>query len=265
MRALYLLATLMLLPTTAHAGTVRVLAAGSLKAAMTEIARDFEAASAGAHTVETVFGPSGALRERIEGGEAAAVFASADMGHPGKLAAAGLAQGAVHVFARNSLCGLARAGLAVGTGNLLDVLLDPAVKVGVSTPKVDPAGDYALALFAKAEAVRPGAQAILTAKALQLAGGPTAPKPPEGRTVYGVVMAEGKADLFLTYCTNAIAAKAEVPGLTVVAVPDALSVGADYGLVVLKAAGPGGVELAAYIRSKAGQAVLARYGFGAGD
>jgi molybdate transport system substrate-binding protein len=50
------------------AETVHLYAAGSLKAAMTDITREFEAKSGGAVTVETVFGPSGLLRERIEKG-----------------------------------------------------------------------------------------------------------------------------------------------------------------------------------------------------
>ena len=47
-------------------------------------------------------------------------------------------------------------------------MLDPAVKLGTSTPKADPSGDYAFEVFAKAEKLKPGANAALEKKALQL-------------------------------------------------------------------------------------------------
>src|SRR5215468_7962418 len=84
----------------------------------------------------------------------------------------------VRVFARNELCALVREGLTVSSETLLDVLLDPKVRLGTSTPKADPSGDYAFALFAKAEALKPGAKAALEAKALQLTGGPASEKAP---------------------------------------------------------------------------------------
>jgi len=55
--------------------------------------------------------------------------------------------------------------------NMLDRLLDPAVRLATSTPGADPGGDYAFAVFARAEAIRAGARAALEAKAQQLYGG----------------------------------------------------------------------------------------------
>ncbi len=209
--------------------------------------------------------PPGLLRERIEKGEPAQVFASADVGHPGKLAEAGRVQGKVAIFARNQLCALAREGLAVTSASLLDTMLDKGVRVGTSTPKADPAGDYAFALFAKAEALRPGARAALEAKALQLTGGPTSEKAPDGRNLYGWVMASGKADVFLTYCTNAVLARKEVPSLQMVQIPPELNVGADYGLVVLRDAPAAAGNLTRFILGDEGQAILVKHGFGRGD
>jgi len=244
--------------------TVRLFAAGSLKAAMADIAAAYEAGAEGEH-VETVLGASGLLRERIENGETAHLFASADIGHPKRLADQGRTATPVAIFARNQLCALVRPGLAVTTASLPQTMLDPSVRVGISTPKADPSGDYAFALFAKAEAERPGARAALEAKALQLTGGPASERAPEGRNFYGWAMASDKADIFLTYCTNAIVAKAEVPELAVVQIAPDLNVGADYGLVVLRDAPPAASKLAAFIVSEAGRALLARHGFGPGD
>jgi molybdate transport system substrate-binding protein len=241
-------------------GPLSVYAAGSLRDAFTEVARDHERRTG--HTIALTFGPSGLLRERIERGEGAQVFASADTQHPQRLAAGG-GWGPQTVFVRNSLCALAQPGLAVDTATLLDTLLRPDIKLGMSTPKADPSGDYALALFAKAEVVRPGSQTRLNAKAIQLTGGPSSPAAPGGHNLYAWVMEKKQADVFLTYCTNAVAARLQQPALQVVAVPDALQVGAAYGLTVHLGAPVAAQAFAQALLSPPAQAILARHGFGA--
>ncbi len=257
-----LLAVVIAAAAPAHAEpAVTLYAAGSLTGALGEAAKAY-AAAAGVE-VATKFGPSGQMRERIEAGEPATVFASADYGHPKKLFEAGKA-GPVVVFTRNRLCVLARPGLAVDPGNLLGAMLDPALKLGTSTPGNDPSGDYAWALFAKAEQVKPGAKAALAAKAIKLVGGKESAQPPAGRNATAWHMQEGRADLFLSYCTSGTAAAQELSGLQVLNLPNELAVGADYGLVVLKgspeqeeAAG----RFAMFVLSPEGQAILARWGF----
>jgi ABC-type molybdate transport system substrate-binding protein len=250
---------LLIVPAAAAAeAPVKLHAAGSLRAALDEVAAAF--AADGGVKVEAVYGASGTLKDRIQAGEASDVFASANMAHPRALAAK--ARLPVVLFARNTLCALVQPGVAASETTLLDTLLDPKVRLGTSTPKADPSGDYAFALFAKAEALRPGAKATLEAKAQTLTGGPDAPKPPAGKSVYGFLMEQRRVDLFLTYCTNALVAAREVPGLKVVSVPPALAVGADYGLVVLSAR-PEAARLALFILSPPGQAILARHGFAA--
>lgn len=266
MRRALLAVALALVPMSSGAAeTVNLYAAGSLKAVMADITRTFEAARGGALKVETVLGPSGLLRERIEKGEAAHVFASADTGHPKRLSDQGRTAGPPVVFARNELCALVRAGLAVTAGTLLERMLDPAIKLGTSTPKADPSGDYAFALFGKAEALKTGSKTALESKALTLTGGPASESAPAGRNLYAWVMDTGKADIFLTYCTNALLAKAEVPSLSIVAIPKRLSVGADYGLVVMNGAPKAAHDLATFIQSEAGKAALSKHGFSAGD
>jgi molybdate transport system substrate-binding protein len=248
----------------ASAETIRLYAAGSLRAALTEAARAFEAKGGGLK-VETEFAASGLLRERIEKGEPAHVFASAGVGHPTKLAAAELASSKVAVFARNQLCALARDGLSVASATLLQTMLDDGVRVGISTPKADPSGDYAWLLFDKAEKVRPGATSALQAKALKLSGGPDSPPPPKDRNVYGFLVEKGDADIYLAYCTAALQAKAEVPGLQIVQISEALAVGADYGMTVIKGARPEADRFAQFVLSRPGQEILAKHGFSAGD
>ena len=239
---------------------VRVHAAGSLRAALTDSAAAFEATWPGVK-VKLTFGASGLLKDRIVGGEATDVFASANMSHPEALAAAGRA-GPVQRFARNAMCALVRPGLDVTPDTLVQRLLDPALKLGVSTPRADPAGDYAVQVFERIERSGvAGAAGQLSAKALQLTGGPNSPPPPADRSVYGVLVAQGAADLFLTYCTNAVVAVREQPGQRSVPVPEAVNVSASYGVTVLKGAPEDATRFVDFLLSPAGQAVLARHGF----
>lgn len=240
--------------------TVLLHSAGSLKAALSEVAKAFETETKIA--VKPVFGASGLLRERIQKGEAAEVFTSADLGNPQVLAREGLA-GPVVLFARNELCAFARPDLAVTSETLLERMLDPKLKLGTSTPKADPSGDYAFAIFARAETVRPGAKAALEAKALQLTGGPDSTPAPEGVNVYGYKLASGEADLFLAYCTNALALAEEQPDIKLIRLPPELAVGADYGLTVLGKASPNAYRLAMFMLSRKGQEILAEHGFSA--
>ena len=169
-------------------GEVMVLAAGSLRRALTEVAAAFERATPD-QRVKLVFGASGLLLDRIRNGERADVFASANLEHP---------------------------------------------------------------------------QALVTAgKALQLTGGPNSPPPLADRSIYGVLVADGQADIFITYCTNASQAFAEQPQLKVVAVPAAINVSASYGVAVTNGAPPAADAFAEFLLGTTGQALLARQGFSA--
>jgi len=243
----------------AHAAdTVMLHAAGSLRGALTEVSHAFEKSSG--VKVQAKYGPSGLLRDEIAGGAKAEVFASANMAHPEALAKAGKA-GPVRLFTRNRLCALVKPGLSVTPDTLLERMLDPSVKLGTSTPKADPSGDYAFESFRKADALKSGAGDTLAKKALQLTGGPNSPLPPKDRSVYGKVVAEGQADIFLTYCTNAIVAQRENPGQQVVQLPAPLAVGADYGMTIVNGASPNAEKFAAFILSPDGQAILGKHGF----
>ena len=74
-------------------------------------------------------------------------------------------------------------------------------------------------------------------------------------------MEEKKADVFLTYCTNGVLARKEVPGLKMIGIPEDLSVGADYGLLVRNEASVEAWQLAMFILSPSGQDILQKYGF----
>lgn len=254
------LATLAMTGGVRAAEPVLLHAAGSLRGALNDVAKVFETATG--NKVQAKYGASGLLKDEIAGGAKAEVFASANMEHPQALAAA-KKSGPVVLFARNRLCALVRPGLKVESATLLEHMLDPKEKLGTSTPKADPSGDYAFEVFRKAEAIKRGAQAALEKKALLLTGSPSSATGPAGRSVYGWNVADGRADIFLTYCTGALVALKENPGQQIVALPDKLAVGADYGLTVMSSASPAAAQFALFIMSMEGQRILERHGFSA--
>jgi molybdate transport system substrate-binding protein len=166
------------------------------------------------------------------------------------------------LFARNQLCAIARPGLPLTSDTVLATMLDPKVKLGTSTPGADPSGDYAWEVFRKAELVAAGSRATLEAKALKLTGGPDSAQPPADLNPYAWHLKEGRADLFLAYCTGGREVAAQLPGASVIALPSALETGADYGLTILQPndAARAGL-LAMFILSPDGQKILASYGF----
>jgi ABC-type molybdate transport system substrate-binding protein len=242
---------------------IQVHAAGSLREAFDELARAFEQKLA--VKVNLAFGASGLLKDRIVSGEPTHVFASANMEHPEALVGAGRAKG-VSAFARNALCVLATPAFSLLGKSLALRLLDADVRVGTSTPKADPSGDYAFSMFDRIEstgAAWPGAAAALKAKALQLTGGPNSPAPPPGRNVYGELVATGQVDAFITYCTNATLARRQHGALQVLAVPDQINVAARYGLALLDPVSSDAQAFERFVLGAEGQAILASHGFSA--
>lgn len=253
-----LLAALMVLPLRfVMAEPLHVYAAGSLTAAFTDIVKAFPAADGDIAT--PVFGPSGVLREKIEHGDHADVLASADMEQPRKLARS-RSDAFVVMFTRNRLCALGKGSLNLTSDNLLNKLLDPSVRLATSTPGADPGGDYAWAVFARAEAVHPGAQAILQKKAMQLVGAANStPLVPGRGAVQGIFLAD-RADVMLGYCSSGQAVMQEIPGLTNVPLPPSLTVGPAYGLIVTSDH-PLAARFALFVLSEQGQAILRQHGF----
>ena len=238
---------------------VKVFAAGSLTGAMTAVMHLYEEKT-GQH-VQAEFGPAGLLRERIENGEHPDIFASANMGHPQALADKGLATQPV-VMARNRLCAKALPQFGLTTRNLLQRLLDPKVGLGTSTPKADPGGDYAWAMFARAEQARPGARAILEHKAQQLVGGRHNPPVPAGKDAMSYYFEQHKIDISLGYCSSR--QTTPDPNFASVELPPELAVNADYGMTVLTGAGgahEAALRFALFVMSPEAQHVIGLYGF----
>jgi molybdate transport system substrate-binding protein len=243
---------------TPKAEQLHVLAAGSLREVLGEIGNQYRKATGVEISVD--FGPSGILRQRIEQGERADLFASADIGHPLKLLAEGRAT-RVAMFTRNRLCAIGMPKVGLTRANFIKRLLDPTVKLGTSTPKADPAGDYTWAMFHKIDALRPGSFAILDKKAQQIVGGPTNNANIGGKDPAVAAFADGRIDLFVGYCSGAKRLLAQLLQLQVAEVPRELAAGPEYGLAVLKGSDPRTPDFALFMLSPSGQQIFADYGF----
>jgi ABC-type molybdate transport system substrate-binding protein len=238
---------------------LKLYGAGSLKNALNEIAQSFTIQYR--IPIETQFGASGLLRDRIEQGEVVDIFASADMGHPTKLMMLGKS-GPVVNFACNRLCAFVRGDLPVNSTNLLEFMLKPDIRLGTSTPQADPSGDYAWEIFRKCDRLSPGSFAILDRKALCLTGGRNTSKPPKGSHIAAhFILETQQADIFLTYFTAALTARQMGIPLRVVQFPPALAVTGTCGMTLLTEAQPATSLLAMYILAPVGQAILAKFGF----
>ena len=235
---------------------VRIYAAGSLVAPLREaIAASGLSAQAFA---PPVFGPAGLLAKRLQNGEAADLFLSANLAHPRSLLAGHRAL-LVMPFARNAMCLLSRQSLGDTAEAVVDRLLDPTFRLATSTPAADPGGDYAWKVFEKAEAVRPGARMSLEGKALQLMGSPTSMTPIAGKSVPATLFLADKADALIYYCSGQAETLRDVPGLLARRLPDRIDVTAVYGLALLSEK-PDAVRFALFLLSDPGQAILVKHG-----
>jgi len=241
---------------TAGAEPAHVFAAGSLTMPLKQAIK--AAGLDAAQVADPVFGPSGGLRERIEKGEAADLFLSADTGHPRALAAE-RPQTLMIPFARNTLCLFSRESVGLTEVNALETMLDPKIRLATSTPLVDPGGDYAFAVFKRAEKVRPGTEAVLSEKALKLVGGPAAITPVPGHSLVASIFLADEADVLLVYCSGQQQMMREVPGLKVSRLPPEIDVVATYGMVLLTG-NPSAARLALFLLSDRGQDILAENG-----
>lgn len=226
---------------------MRVLAAGSLKGVWPALMTHFP------EPVETLFGPAGLLRERIEAGEPCDLFASASEGHARKLLDDGRAL-AMMPFTTNRLCVTVRSDRLRPGDDWYALLTRNTLRVATSTPGADPSGDYTQTLFnlmgEAGDAVRQ--------RAMALVGGRHSAPVPAGRLAAEWIIQQDKADLFIGYSSYR-AALSEIAGLTVIDIPEACNPVAQYACAVIT---PRAQPLAKFLGSEQAKAVLREAGFG---
>jgi molybdate transport system substrate-binding protein len=224
----------------AGARQVTVLAAASLRSAFAEIAEGFSAVNSELE-VELSFGGSSELATQIEQGAPADVFASADLVNMARVVEAGDAADP-DVFATNAAEIIVEAGNPEAIATVAD-LADPDLVVVQCAPEV-PCGRYAAEVLENADVA-------VTPRSLET-------------SVSGVVtkVTAGEADAGIVYRTDVLAAGDRASG---VKVPDDINVVAEYPIATLRR-GPnptGAQAFVDFVLGSEGQAILARYGFGA--
>jgi len=250
--------------TPAASQPIRVYAAGSLREVMKALEQGYAAERSASSPRQTapafdfLFGPSGKLRERIESGEPADMFASASPEHTDRLLKAGKLRSS-NVFASNSLCVIVRPGFALIEEKLVETLLSPDVVLGTSTPGADPAGDYTWEMFRKIGAGKPGAFEVLDRKAQKLAGAQV--NAADTAAPYARLLTEKRADVFVTYCTNATSARKENPAMTSIKAPAAFDVATSYAIGLATNAPESARDFVRYVLSQRAQTVMAGFGF----
>jgi molybdate transport system substrate-binding protein len=220
-------------------GTVTVFAAASLTETFTTLARQFEAAHPGSR-VKLNFGASSSLALQIEQGARADVFAPASTANMSQLVRAGEVS-IPNDFASNSLEIAVPPDNPAGIAILAD-LARAGVKLALCQPQV-PCGAAAAQVFRKAGlSVEPvtlesDVKATLT----------------KVRT--------GEVDAGLVYVSDVRSAGVKVRGIPI---PAALNVAVQYPIAVVSTSpnAAGARAFSDYVRSAAGQQVLAGAGFG---
>ncbi|QMA42178.1 substrate-binding domain-containing protein [Citrobacter freundii] len=231
--------------------SILLFAAGSLRPAFTPLISQFTHQSG--IDVKVEYGPAGLLRERIEAGEPCALFASANREHPQRLLAQKKAV-FTQTFSWNQLSLVSNR-----TGAWLDLLRDPTLRPGTSTPGCDPSGDYTWAFFDNMDVLEPGLGQQLRTRAIPLVGGRDTIKIPQGEIASAWILRQGLADLFIGYAHYAHTLRA-LPDVHYVAIPDEHNIHCEYQLAVLEASKEV-MALVEFILSRDGQAFLTAAGF----
>lgn len=229
----------------AAAQEITVSAAASLQNPMREIGAAYQAAHPGA-TVHFNFAASGALLAQIAQGAPVDAFASADLETMDKAQAQGLVDAGSRVnFATNELVLVSPRERPVSLRALADLDRAGVRRIAIGTPSTVPAGRYARAALEKAQL-----WAVLTPKLVFA----------ENVRQSLQYVSRAEADAGFVYRSDALSAVDQVR--IDFAVPTDLAVLYPIARVSASRQRQAAGEFIAFVTGAAGQAVLARHGFG---
>lgn len=243
-----LLATSLLLVTAsaraAAKAEITVSAAASLTNAFTTLTRQFEALHPSV-TVHINFGASNALLRQIEAGAPVDVFASADQETMDKAEKNGLLLPSTRAdFTANTLVLIVPQGTTVRPSTIKNLRHDEVQRIALGNPDSVPAGRYTRDALIKAEEW----------EAL-------APKYVMGQSVRQVLgyVTRGEVDAGFVYGSDAVAGKEKVLVMGILQGHEPIH----YPLAVIKNSKHSELskQFTDFVRSAAGQAVLAKFGF----
>lgn len=219
--------------------TVLVLAAASLSDAFAEMETEFESANPGVD-VQLNFAGSSSLREQINEGAPADVFASANEAVMADVVASGAARDTPRLFAHNVLQLAVPVGNPGGVTKLAD-LTKSELAIGLCAVGV-PCGD-----LAREALVSAGVEASVDTNE------------PDVRALLSKLEAD-ELDAGIVYRSDLVAMSGKIEG---VEVPALSRTGTDYPIVVLiDAPEPGDAQLFVdFVLSAEGQDIMAAFGF----
>lgn len=230
-----------------------VFAAASLTEPFQEIGREFERANPGVR-VTFNFGGSQQLAQQLVQGAPADVFASANDRQMGAaIAARRVGTDSAHTFVRNRLVVVVP---KENPGHVasLDDLAKPGLKLVLAAKEV-PVGQYGLEMLDKAgrqAEARPGFKEAVLANVVSYEQ--------NVKAVLAKVLL-GEADAGVVYTSDI--SKDAAAKVSRIDIPDAANVVASYPIAVVEdtAHAAAALRFVDFVRSPAGQSVLARYGF----
>ncbi|MGE3075827.1 MAG: molybdate ABC transporter substrate-binding protein [Dehalococcoidia bacterium] len=236
-------------PTGTPTGDITVFAASSLTDAFKDAGTAFEAKYPGMK-VTFSFAASSALAVQINEGAPADVYASADTNQMKNVADKGNVEESA-IFVKNTPVVVVPKGNS--TVAKFDDLANPGVRLVLAAAEV-PVGNYAREILQKASGTG-GISSDFGDKVLANLKSNEA----NVRAVLTKVQL-GEADAGIVYKTDVGAAANDV---TIVAIPERYNVVATYPIAVVKATEnrDAAATFVAFIKSDAGQAILAKYGF----
>lgn len=206
-------------------------AAGSLRATLPAFIEQYHQKTGEEWTL--TFGPAGLLRQRIEQGEICHLFLSADENNTQQLIQKGIAL-QYAPFIGNQLCITAHRDCVSEHDTWLSLLANPALKLGTSTPKSDPSGDYCWQLFEKIEHTNPSLGKQLKQRAIPLVGGKHSLTIPVGKMAAHYLITTQQADLFIGY-QHYQHTLSQFPELMVFTIPNPFNVMAHYCAALIDA------------------------------
>ena len=209
--------------------------------------------------IRMAFGPSGALRKKIDTGEYCSLFISALSKHTEALVQSEkLLESSI--LGRNPTVLICRRDLNIVTETALQFITNPRWALGVSTTGFDPDTDEIeiLSRVAKTAELEPK---HLTARTRLITGGREKPNAPSGRNQYGWIMETQDVDLLLTLHSNAIEAVADNPDLKFIQLPPSIQITGHFGIGIGAGADSGIKAFYHWVLGEHGQKVMARHGF----
>ena len=234
-----------------------ILAPGSMLGLLPKLLRNFFGVTPAAIT--TSFGPSGALRSKIETGQSCALFFSATSVHTDALVEKQILETS-NILGLNSTVLLHQKSLNVSEESALHWILDPDLTLGMSTTGLDPAADE-FEILRKISSISGVNPQSLRSRTRIITGGRETPNSPQDRNQYGWIMETQGVDLLLTFQSNAIEAVADNPHLQFCMLPETVRVNGYYGIGISPDADQDLVGFYNWLLSDVGQKYLRLSGF----